>query len=174
MQAIKCCVALLQQQSMLPSDEAAVRLNLARLLLAHTLNVADAKQHLQKAVRACCTCCCNDGSRSSSSTYTQTTCSAAYPRADRCWPSLLLLKAVVRTCPHLSRRVLLGRCSLPPLQDMLAAPLPGQQLLKCEVLAALGDAHKLLGEADFQRRCYAKGLEVCKHTGGTAGASSDT
>jgi hypothetical protein len=52
MQAIKCWVALLgQQQSMLPADEVAVRLSLARLLLEHTLNVADAKHHLHKAVR---------------------------------------------------------------------------------------------------------------------------
>jgi hypothetical protein len=52
LQAIKCWVAMLGA-SMLPSDEAGVRLNLARLLLEHTLNVGDAKQHLQKAVRAC-------------------------------------------------------------------------------------------------------------------------
>lgn len=49
MPAIKCYVAMLGH-SMLPSDEAAVRLNLARLLLEHTLNMQEAKQHLQKAV----------------------------------------------------------------------------------------------------------------------------
>lgn len=43
-------------------------------------------------------------------------------------------------------------------------PLPGQHLLKCEVLNQLGSAHQLLGESDYQRRCYAKGLEVCKDT----------
>jgi hypothetical protein len=37
-------------QSMLPSDEAATRLRLGQLLMEHTLNVQDAKQHLQKAV----------------------------------------------------------------------------------------------------------------------------
>lgn len=41
-------------------------------------------------------------------------------------------------------------------------PLPGQHLLKCEVLAALGAAHQLLGELEFQRRCYTKGLEQHK------------
>lgn len=41
-------------------------------------------------------------------------------------------------------------------------PLPGQHLLKCEVLAALAATHQSLGETDFQRRCYSKGLEVCK------------
>lgn len=51
MQAIKCYVAVLSQ-SMLPSDEAAARLRLGQLLMQHTLNVQDAKQHLQKAVRA--------------------------------------------------------------------------------------------------------------------------
>jgi hypothetical protein len=52
MQAIKCYVAMLSQ-SMLPSDEAAARLRLGQLLMQHTLNVQDAKQHLQKAVSAC-------------------------------------------------------------------------------------------------------------------------
>lgn len=41
-------------------------------------------------------------------------------------------------------------------------PLPGQHLLKCEVLAALAETHQSLGETDFQRRCYSKGLEVCR------------
>lgn len=49
-QAIKCYLAVLNQ-SMLPSEEAATRLKLSQLLLQHTLNVQDAKQHLQKAVR---------------------------------------------------------------------------------------------------------------------------
>jgi hypothetical protein len=49
LQAIKCYVAMLSQ-SMLPSDEAATRLRLGQLLMEHTLNVQDAKQHLQKAV----------------------------------------------------------------------------------------------------------------------------
>ncbi len=48
------------------------------------------------------------------------------------------------------------------LQEMLVMPLPGQHLLKCEVLAALAATHQSLGETDFQRRCYSKGLEVCK------------
>lgn len=50
LQAIKCYVAILSQ-SMLPSDEAAARLRLGQLLMEHTLNLQDAKQHLQKAVR---------------------------------------------------------------------------------------------------------------------------
>lgn len=41
-------------------------------------------------------------------------------------------------------------------------PLPGQHLLKCEVLAGLATAHQTLGEVDFQRRCYTKGLDLCK------------
>jgi hypothetical protein len=45
---------------------------------------------------------------------------------------------------------------------MLVMPLPGQHLLKCEVLAALATAHQVLGEVEFQRRCYTKGLEQCK------------
>lgn len=49
-QAIKCYLAVLNQ-SMLPSEEAATRLKLSQLLLQHTLNVQDAKQHMQKAVR---------------------------------------------------------------------------------------------------------------------------
>lgn len=49
LQAIKCYTAILGQ-SLLPADEAATRLKLAQLLLEHTTNVADAKQHLQKAV----------------------------------------------------------------------------------------------------------------------------
>lgn len=48
------------------------------------------------------------------------------------------------------------------LQEMLVMPLPGQHLLKCEVLAGLAAAHQVLGEVDFQRRCYNKGLEQCK------------
>lgn len=52
LQAIKCYVAMLNQ-SMLPSDEAAARLQLGHLLMQHTLNASDAKQHLQKAVRCC-------------------------------------------------------------------------------------------------------------------------
>lgn len=52
-------------------------------------------------------------------------------------------------------------------QELLAASLPGQQLLKCEVLAALGRAHGVLGEAAFQRQAFAKGLELCKD--GSAG-----
>jgi hypothetical protein len=47
-------------------------------------------------------------------------------------------------------------------QDLLVAQLPGQPLLKCEVLAQLGRAHKYLGETSFQRQCYLKGLELCK------------
>lgn len=46
-------------------------------------------------------------------------------------------------------------------------PLPGQHLLKCEVLAALATTHQSLGETDFQRRCYSKGLEVCKDPSAT-------
>lgn len=41
-------------------------------------------------------------------------------------------------------------------------PLHGQHLLKCEVLSALATAHGMLGEVDFQRRCYNKGLEQCR------------
>lgn len=41
-------------------------------------------------------------------------------------------------------------------------PLPGQHLLKCEVLAGLAAAHQTLSEVDFERRCYSKGLELCK------------
>jgi hypothetical protein len=48
------------------------------------------------------------------------------------------------------------------LQEMLVMPLPGQHLLKCEVLAGLAAAHQVLGEVEFQRRCYNKGLELCK------------
>jgi hypothetical protein len=49
LQAIKCYTAILGQ-SLLPADEATARLQLAQLLLEHTHNVSDAKQHLQKAV----------------------------------------------------------------------------------------------------------------------------
>lgn len=49
LEAIKCHVATLIQ-SLLPADEATARLKLAQLLLEHTSNVADGKQHLQKAV----------------------------------------------------------------------------------------------------------------------------
>lgn len=49
LEAIKCYVAMLSQ-SMLPSDEAAVRLRLGQLMMEHTLNMQDAKVHLQKAV----------------------------------------------------------------------------------------------------------------------------
>ncbi|KAF8071188.1 SCC4 [Scenedesmus sp. PABB004] len=59
--------------------------------------------------------------------------------------------------------------------EMLVAGLPGQALLKCEVLAALGRAHKFLGETAFQRQCYAKGLQLCTAAaGGAAGASSSS
>jgi MAternally-affected-uncoordination protein len=49
LQAIKCYTAILGQ-SLLPADEATARVQLAQLLLEHTHNVHDAKQHLQKAV----------------------------------------------------------------------------------------------------------------------------
>lgn len=50
MQALKCLEGCLQLPLM-PADEAQARLRAARLLLKHTANVAEAKQHLQKAVR---------------------------------------------------------------------------------------------------------------------------
>lgn len=49
LKAIQCYTAILGQ-SLLPADEATARLQLAQLLLEHTHNVSDAKQHLQKAV----------------------------------------------------------------------------------------------------------------------------
>jgi hypothetical protein len=49
LQAIKCYVALLNQ-SLMPPDEAAALLKLGHLLMEHTHNVQEAKQHLQKAV----------------------------------------------------------------------------------------------------------------------------
>lgn len=49
LQAVKCFTALLGQ-SLLPADEAAARLRIAQLLLDATLNAAEAKQHLHKAV----------------------------------------------------------------------------------------------------------------------------
>lgn len=49
LQAIKCYVALLNQ-SLMPTDEAAALLKLGHLLMEHTHNVQEAKQHLQKAV----------------------------------------------------------------------------------------------------------------------------
>jgi hypothetical protein len=52
--------------------------------------------------------------------------------------------------------------SVAVLQELLVMPLPGQHLLKCEVLAGLAAAHQTLSEVDFQRRCYSKGLELCK------------
>lgn len=127
MQAIKCYVAMLSQ-SMLPSDEAAARLRLGQLLMQHTLNMQDAKQHLQQAV-----CACVQTSHSF--------CFVLCPPADSMALIVLLLLL---------------------LQEMLVMPLPGQHLLKCEVLAGLAAAHQVLGEVDFQRRCYNKGLEQCK------------
>ncbi|WIA32226.1 hypothetical protein OEZ86_003074 [Tetradesmus obliquus] len=106
LKAIQCYTAILGQ-SLLPADEATARLQLAQLLLEHTHNVSDAKQHLQKA-------------------------------------------------------------------DLLVAQLPGQPLLKCEVLAQLGRAHKYLGETPFQRQCYLKGLELCKqHISSSSNNSSN-
>lgn len=49
LQAIKCYVALLSQ-SLMPTDEAATLLKLGQLLMEHTHNVQEAKQHLQKVV----------------------------------------------------------------------------------------------------------------------------
>jgi hypothetical protein len=52
------------------------------------------------------------------------------------------------------------------------AQLPGQPLLKCEVLAQLARAHKYLGEPSFQRQCYLKGLELCKQHNSSRSSSS--
>eukprot|EP00878_Enallax_costatus_P032574 GHUV01035809.1.p1 GENE.GHUV01035809.1~~GHUV01035809.1.p1 ORF type:complete len:211 (+),score=57.88 GHUV01035809.1:404-1036(+) len=49
--------------------------------------------------------------------------------------------------------------------ELLVSALPGQQLLHCELLAALGQAHRYLGETGFQRQSYLKGVELCKDTG---------
>jgi hypothetical protein len=49
LQAIKCLEASLQLSPM-PAEDAQVRLRVARLLLQHTSNLSEAKQHLQKAV----------------------------------------------------------------------------------------------------------------------------
>ena len=53
-QAIKCFEAVVQAGvgTQPPAAQAAARLALARLLLAHTHNVAEARQHLERAVRA--------------------------------------------------------------------------------------------------------------------------
>ena len=52
MQAIKCFLAVLHAAGgrQLPAAEASVRLQLATLLLDHTHNVAEARQHLEQAV----------------------------------------------------------------------------------------------------------------------------
>ncbi len=52
-QAIKCFEAVVQAGvgTQPPAAQAAARLALARLLLAHTHNVAEARQHLERAVR---------------------------------------------------------------------------------------------------------------------------
>lgn len=53
LQAIKCYETVLQAAAgrQLPAAEATLRLELASLLLAHTHNVTEARQHLEKAVR---------------------------------------------------------------------------------------------------------------------------
>ncbi|KAF6255054.1 cohesin loading factor [Scenedesmus sp. NREL 46B-D3] len=58
--------------------------------------------------------------------------------------------------------------------DMLVAQLPSQSLLKCEVLAQLGRAHKYLGETSFRRQCYLKGLDLCKQHISSNSHSSST
>lgn len=143
LEAIKCYVAMLSQ-SMLPSDEAAVRLRLGQLMMEHTLNMQDAKVHLQKAVSR----------RPLADAFYVTTYQPMATRFYYTKPSFML----VASC-HLCLR---KHSVLSELQEMLVMPLPGQHLLKCEVLAALATAHQSLGETDFQRRCYSKGLEVCK------------
>jgi hypothetical protein len=55
LQAMKCLEASLSLSPM-PADAAQVRLRAARLLLQHTTNLAEVKQHLQKAVSAVCDC----------------------------------------------------------------------------------------------------------------------
>ena len=49
-QAIECLEAALHSKSALPAAEAAIRLQLSQLLLAHTHNVHEARQHLERAV----------------------------------------------------------------------------------------------------------------------------
>lgn len=51
LQAIKALHALLSQ-SLMPADEASVRLQLGQLLSEHTRNGSDAKKQLQRAVRS--------------------------------------------------------------------------------------------------------------------------
>ena len=51
-EAIKCLEACLRLSPM-RADEAQARLRAARLLLHHTSNLSEAKQHLQKAVSRC-------------------------------------------------------------------------------------------------------------------------
>ncbi|GBF89516.1 hypothetical protein Rsub_02088 [Raphidocelis subcapitata] len=108
LQAIKCLEACLRL-SLMPADEAQTRLRAARLLLLHTSNLAEARQHLQKA-------------------------------------------------------------------QMVVQKLPAHHILKCEVAALLGRAHKCLGEVDYQRGAYERGLDVCQRalSAGAGGADSAT
>ena len=49
--AARCYEAVLQAGGQLPQAEATTRLRLARLLLKHTHNVHEARDHLERAVR---------------------------------------------------------------------------------------------------------------------------
>lgn len=173
LQAIKCYTALLTQP-LLPADEATARLQLAQLLLEHTHNLPDAKLHLQKAVSSPTAACSQyeadctaihgyqAGSMVKHSSCLQAS-TTVLVRADSLQETLRLFpwsKLLHHTLMH--------------TQDMLVAQLPSQSLLKCEVLAQLGRAHKYLGETSFRRQCYLKGLDLCKQHISSNSHSSST
>lgn len=56
LQAIKCLQGMLSL-ALLPGEEVKARVKLAQLLLDHTRNVQEAKQHLQHAVGTHCELC---------------------------------------------------------------------------------------------------------------------
>jgi hypothetical protein len=127
LQAIKCLEASLRLSPM-PADEAQARLRAARLLLAHTTNLAEAKRHLQQAVRGSC------WAVDPADLYCSRRGEPALPppgRRERARHGHTVGKG---RAPYLSAAT---------QQQLLVQKLPAHHILKCEVAALLGRAHKV-------------------------------
>jgi uncharacterized membrane protein YgcG len=138
LQAIKALYALLAQ-SLMPADEASVRLQLGQLLIEHTRNGSDAKKQLQRAVSI--------GAPNFSSPTP---------------PTLDARRRALTTKPPPNTQPTTPPCKQKP-QDMIASQLPGDFSLKARVLAALAAVHRALHEpAAFERGAFERGLETCR------------
>jgi len=150
LQAIKALHALLSQ-SLMPADEASVRLQLAQMLSEHTHNAVDAKKQLQRAVSFF------DNAGGGKIWRRTTSAQRRHLSATRSLATEKNHNPTPR--PQINQ------------QDMIASQLPGDFALRARVLAALAGAHRALREpAAFERGALERGIDVCR---AAAAARSD-